>query len=73
MSESKEWTPKPTFESADDAYRALQSDKLGTVYRSKGEVFVVTAHGSGTFSADEWERVAGKPRHNWRALPGVRA
>lgn len=46
---------KPVFTSVQDAKMALASDKLATVYRTAKSVYVVTAHGSGTFSKTEWD------------------
>lgn len=52
--------PKPVLRTARDARLALAGDKLGCVYRravpGRGVVvFVVTVHGAGEFTAEEWE------------------
>lgn len=46
---------KPIFKTVTEAKLALSSDRLGCVYWRKGEVFVVTAFGSGTFPIKEWK------------------
>lgn len=47
--------PKPVFPTVRDARLALASDRLGTVYQTARSVYVVTAHGSGTFTREQWE------------------
>jgi hypothetical protein len=49
-------TRLPIFASVADARAALNADGLGTVYRRSGSVFVVTAFGTGTFTAEQWDR-----------------
>jgi hypothetical protein len=48
-------TRLPIFASVADARAALNADGLGTVYRRLGCVFVVTAFGTGTFTAAQWD------------------
>lgn len=44
------------FSTIAEALWALQGDKLGCVYHRAKEVFVTTAHGTGTFPREEWIR-----------------
>lgn len=64
---------KPVFSTPEEAFAALKADRLGSVYRQKGRVFVITAFGSAEFSSEEWERVSGKPKPDFRVLKGVEA
>lgn len=53
-------TSKPyVFETVAEARAALKADKLGAVYYRKGQVFVATCHGTGTFSYGRWRREGG--------------
>ena len=49
----------PVFESVAQALEALKRDKLATIYYRKGQVFVATAYGTGTFSYGRWRRDGG--------------
>jgi hypothetical protein len=49
----------PVFETVADALAALKRDKLATIYYRKGQVFVATAYGTGTFSYGRWRRDGG--------------
>ena len=52
-------TEKPIFGTVTEALLALSMDKLGTVYYRANSVFVVTAHGSGTFPIQKWREARG--------------
>jgi len=56
----------PVFKSVQQAYLALERDKLATVYRGASTVFVATAFGTGTFGRAEWDR-CGREREAARA------
>lgn len=45
---------KAIFTTVEQAKDALAMDALGTIYWKAGQVFIVTAYGSGTFSAAAW-------------------
>lgn len=45
----------PIFATVAEARAACVGDKLATIYRRAGSVFVATAHGTGTFTAAEWD------------------
>lgn len=48
-------TTKVRFDDARQARRSLEADRLGCVYRTAGAVFVVTTHGTGEFTPEEWD------------------
>lgn len=50
---------KVVFGTVQEALGSLGMDKLGTVYYRSRDVFVVTAHGSGTFSWADWREGSG--------------
>lgn len=47
------------FATVAEAKAALSQDRLASVWFKAGSVFVATAHGTGTFTAEEWERGGG--------------
>lgn len=47
------------FATVAEALAALSRDRLASVWFKAGSVFVATAHGTGTFTAEEWEREGG--------------
>lgn len=48
--------PDKRFKTIEEAKRALEMDKLGTVYTNARVVTVMTASGTGQFSKVEWDR-----------------
>lgn len=50
---------KRIFATVEEARAALSRDRLASVWFRAGSVFVATAHGTGTFPAEEWEREGG--------------
>ena len=61
---------RPIFGTVNEALLALSMDKLGTVYYRANSVFVVTAHGSGTFPIWKWRDARGPAPS---VVPEVRA
>jgi hypothetical protein len=51
---------KVIFTTVQEALGSLGMDKLGTVYYRAKDVFVVTSHGSGTFSWADWREGGGR-------------
>lgn len=47
---------KRKFKSIGEAKQALILDKLGAAYVKGERVFVITAHGTGEFSYQDWKR-----------------
>lgn len=50
---------KPIFATVAEAKAALSRDRLASVWFSAGSVFVATAHGTGKFTREEWEKAGG--------------
>lgn len=55
--------PQRIFATVSEALSALSRDRLASVWFRAGSVFVATAHGTGTFTAEEWEK-AGGPKNS---------
>jgi len=51
----------PILTTVADAKRAVANDCLATVYFRAGGVFVATAHGTGTFTREEWDAADAPP------------
>lgn len=55
--------PKRIFATVAEALAALSRDKLASVWFKAGFVFVATAHGTGSFTAKDWE-AGGGPKNS---------
>jgi len=58
----------PILATVAQAKRAIEMDNLATVYFRAGGVFVATAHGTGTFTRQEWDAAAA-PRPSVQTTP----
>ena len=58
----------PIFSTVVEARAAISKDNLATIYRTADKVFIATAHGTGTFTRQEWEGSA----TGSRAIPSRR-
>lgn len=50
---------KPLFVSVEEALAAIQHDRLATVYYRSSSVVVMSSHGTGDFSLEEWRKAGG--------------
>jgi hypothetical protein len=46
---------KRRLATVEEARMALEHDKLGAVYRNAEKVWVMTSHGIGSFTPEEWD------------------
>lgn len=60
---------KQIFATVKEAKAALSRDRLASVWFRAGSVFVATAHGTGTFTDEEW-REGGGPKPSVVTDPG---